>query len=135
MRCCLYTSFVEKNGFVVHDAARAAAFKRDVPQMVSDIVTTIIGEDIKARVVCGAVHENGMGPAHTDKFFQPFLKAFPVDELFRAAACGADADDAVLRDPVPTVTPGFTGTPTDIIEDRDSVSSCESCRPQGFHGP
>lgn len=31
--------------FVIHDAARAAAFKRDVPQMVLDIVTTIIGED------------------------------------------------------------------------------------------
>lgn len=31
--------------FVIHDAARAAAFKRDVPRMVSDIVTTIIGED------------------------------------------------------------------------------------------
>ena len=31
--------------FVIHDAARAAAFKRDVPQLVSDIVTTIIGEE------------------------------------------------------------------------------------------
>ena len=31
--------------FVIHDVARAAAVKRDVPQIVSDIVTTIIGED------------------------------------------------------------------------------------------
>ena len=31
--------------FVIHDAARAAAFKRDVPQLVPDIVTTIIGEE------------------------------------------------------------------------------------------
>ena len=36
--------------FVIHDAARAAAFKRDVPQMVSDIVATIVGEDRAVNV-------------------------------------------------------------------------------------
>lgn len=31
--------------FIIHDAARATAFKKGVPQTVADIVTTVIGED------------------------------------------------------------------------------------------
>lgn len=31
--------------YIIHDVARAAAFKRGVPQMVADIVITITGED------------------------------------------------------------------------------------------
>ena len=40
-----------------------------------------VNQFIKAWIVCGAVHKNGMGPAYTDKLFQPFLKPFPVYEL------------------------------------------------------
>lgn len=44
-KCPTHNVYDKLLHFVIHDVARAAAFKRDVPQMVSDIVTTIVGED------------------------------------------------------------------------------------------
>lgn len=43
-KCPTHNVYDKLLHFVIHDVARAAAFKRDVPQMVSDIVTTIVGE-------------------------------------------------------------------------------------------
>ena len=44
-KCPTHNVYDKLLHFVIHDVARAAAFKRDVPQIVSDIVTTIVGED------------------------------------------------------------------------------------------
>ena len=90
---------------------------------VCNYLDASVDQTIEARVICGTVHENGMGPEHTDKFFEPVFKSSAVYQFFRVAACGADADDAGLRYPVPTVTPGFRCAPADVVDDRDSVSS------------
>ena len=44
-KCRTHNVYDKLLHYAIHDAARAAAFKRDVPQQVSDIVTTIIGEE------------------------------------------------------------------------------------------
>ncbi len=44
-KCPTHNVYDKLLHFIIHDAARAAAFKRGVPQTVADIVTTIIGED------------------------------------------------------------------------------------------
>lgn len=31
--------------YIIHDAARAATFKRGIPQMVADIVKAVVGEN------------------------------------------------------------------------------------------
>lgn len=54
-KCPGYNVYDRLLHFIIHDAARTAAFKRGVPQTVADIVTTIIGEN-RADAVQQWVH-------------------------------------------------------------------------------
>ena len=83
----------------------------------------MVDQFIKAGITRGTVNENGVRVTNTDKFFQPFLKTFSVDEFSRAAADGADAYDTVIGNPVPAVAPCFGRTPPDVVDDGDPVSA------------
>ncbi len=50
-----------------------------------DHLDPLIDELVKARVIGGAVNEDRMRLKDADELFQPLFKAFPVDELARAA--------------------------------------------------
>ena len=50
----------------------------------------MVDQFIKAGITRGTVNENGVRVTNTDKFFQPFLKPFPINELLWVAAGGAD---------------------------------------------
>lgn len=80
-----------------------------------------IDQFVKARIISGAVNNNRMRNTDTDKFFQPFLGAFPVDEFPRAAADSADTDDTVIWCSVPAISLRFGRSPADVIDDRDPV--------------
>ena len=53
---------------------------------VGDHLDPLIYEFVKARVVGGTVNEDRMRLQDADELFQPVFKAFPADELVRAAA-------------------------------------------------
>ena len=53
---------------------------------VGDHLDPLIDEFVKARVVGGTVNEDRMRLQDADELFQPVFKAFPADELVRAAA-------------------------------------------------
>ena len=56
-----------------------------------------------------------------DEFVQSFLKSPAVNKPARTAADGSDANNAVLREAVPTVLPRFPRTPAAVVDNSDSV--------------
>ena len=58
-----------------------------------------------------------------DEFFQSFFKSLSINKLARAAADGSDANNAVLRDAVPTVFPRFLCAPAAVVDNSDPVFS------------
>lgn len=56
-----------------------------------------------------------------DEFVQFFLKSPAVNKPARTAADGSDANNAVLRDAVPTVFPRFLCAPAAVVDNSDPV--------------
>ena len=54
--------------------------------------------------------------ADADEFFKSFLEPFPVDEFFRTAAGGTDANDTVIGNAVETVAPRLGRSPADVVD-------------------
>ena len=54
--------------------------------------------------------------ADEDEFFKSFLEPFPVDEFFRTAAGGTDANDTVIGNAVETVAPRLGCSPADVVD-------------------
>ena len=69
--------------FVDYEGRRGAAW-------AGDHLDPLIDEIDKTQIIGGTVNEDRMRLQDADERFQPFFKAFPVDELTRAAADGAD---------------------------------------------
>ena len=90
---------------------------------VSNYLEALVDQLIKAWIVCGTVYDDGMRLKRADHLVQTVFKTITVNVFARTAADRAYTYDTVFLDPSKTVAVCFFRTPTDVVDDGESVSS------------
>ena len=85
-------------------------------------VNALRSQLIEDGIVCTAIYNDGMRMQLLYHLADANFENRAVFKLPQTAGNGTDCNNAVVRDAVPAVTPGFFGAPTHIVDDRDSLT-------------